>query len=232
MLAGHQAQGVELRRTLAWVAGLNLTYFGIEITAATWIRSVALMADSIDFLEDAAVNLLVLLAVGWSADRRRLIGFGLAALILVPGLAALGLVWAKLGAILAGGAVVPSPAVLTATGLGALAVNLTCALMLARVRTLGGALSRAAFLSARNDVAANIAIVAAGVLTAVSQSAWPDIVVGLGIAAMNAGAAFEVYAAAKGEQDAGPGGAAANQHGAATDQPVAAATARVRDTTG
>jgi Co/Zn/Cd efflux system component len=38
-------------------------------------------------------------------------------------------------------------------------VNLTCALMLARYRTHGGSLTRAAFLSARNDVLANVAII-------------------------------------------------------------------------
>jgi Co/Zn/Cd efflux system component len=89
---------------------------------------------------------------------------------------------------------------LTLTGLGALAVNLTCALILARVRHAGGSLSRAAFLSARNDVVANIAIIAAGALTLLWPSAWPDLVVGLGIFVLNLDAAREVYVAARGEQ--------------------------------
>lgn len=41
-------------------------------------------------------------------------------------------------------------------------MNLTCALMLARYRSHGGSLTRAAFLSARNDVLANAAIIGAG----------------------------------------------------------------------
>ena len=65
-----------------------------------------------------------------------------------------------------------------------------------RFRHHGGSLGLAAFLSARNDVLANAAIIAAGVATTATQSAWPDIFVGLGIAAMNAGAAAEVYRAA------------------------------------
>ena len=63
----------------------------------------------------------------------------------------------------------------------------------------GGSLSKAAFLSARNDALANIAIVAAGAATALAPSAWPDLVVGLGIAALNAGAAREVFSAARRE---------------------------------
>jgi Co/Zn/Cd efflux system component len=78
-------------------------------------------------------------------------------------------------------------------------VNLLCALMLARFRHHGGSLSRAAFLSARNDVLANIAIIAAAGVTAVFRSGWPDLVVGLGIALLNADAAREVWSAARRE---------------------------------
>ena len=47
-----------------------------------------------------------------------------------------------------------------------------------------GSLTRAAFLSARNDALANVAIVATGLITAfLWRSAWPDVVVGLAIAA-------------------------------------------------
>ena len=78
-------------------------------------------------------------------------------------------------------------------------MNLTCALMLARYRTHGGSLTRAAFLSARNDVLANAAIIGAGLVTAYTPSAWPDLIVGLGIFFINLDAAREVYAAARRE---------------------------------
>jgi Co/Zn/Cd efflux system component len=88
---------------------------------------------------------------------------------------------------------------LSLTGLGALAVNLTCALMLVRFRHHSGSLTKAAFLSARNDTLANAAIIGAGLVTAYTLSAWPDLIVGLGIAAMNADAAREVWQAAREE---------------------------------
>jgi Co/Zn/Cd efflux system component len=88
------------------------------------------------------------------------------------------------------------------TGLGALLVNFACAVLLVRVRHHGGSLGLAAFLSARNDVLANAAIILAGLATSATRSAWPDLIVGLGIAIMNAGAAGEVYKAAGKETDA------------------------------
>lgn len=63
-------------------------------------------------------------------------------------------------------------------------------------------MTRAAFLSARNDVLANVAVVAAGLLTAYTRSAWPDVVVGLGIALMNAGAGQGIYQLAREEHHA------------------------------
>ena len=60
-------------------------------------------------------------------------------------------------------------------------------------------MAKAAFLSARNDVFANVAIIIAGLITAYTYSAWPDLIVGLGIALMDASAAKEVYEAARDE---------------------------------
>lgn len=184
-----------LKRIVTWVAALNLSYFFIEFEVARFIGSVSLFADSIDFLEDASVNALILMALGWSARRRGAVGIMLALILLVPGLATVWTAWQKF--ILP---VAPSPLVLSVTGLGALAVNFSCALMLAHVRHVGGSLSRAAFLSARNDVLANIAIIAAGGITLLWISPWPDLLVGIGIFFMNLDAAREVYTTAQRER--------------------------------
>lgn len=185
-----------LRRTVAAVAALNFGYFFVEFAVAAAIASVALFADSIDFLEDATVNVLVLVALGWTAARRRVVGLILAGCLLVPGAAALYTAWEKLSA-----PTIPDPTMLTLAGFGALVVNALCAFLLSRVRHHGGSLSLAAFLSARNDVAANIAIIGAGLLTAALGSIWPDVIVGIGIALLNSGSAYDVYAAALGETD-------------------------------
>jgi Co/Zn/Cd efflux system component len=183
-----------LRRAVRLVALFNLAYFGVEFAVALAIGSVSLFADSVDFLEDASLNLLILLGLGWGARRRAKLGMVMAGILLVPGLATLWTAWGKLA-----DPVPPEPVALSLTGLGALAVNLACALVLARFRRHRGSLTRAAFLSARNDAYANVAIVAAGLLTAYTLSIWPDLIVGLGIFALNADAAREVWQEARRE---------------------------------
>jgi Co/Zn/Cd efflux system component len=191
-------QDQALRRIVMLVAALNCAYFGVEFAVGLAIGSVSLFADSVDFLEDASVNLLIAVGLGWSAARRARLGMVLALILLAPAMAGLWTAWQKLLTLAP-----PAPLPLTLTGLGALAVNLSCALMLARFRDHAGSLTRAAFLSARNDTIANIAIIAAGAVTAfLWHSAWPDLIVGVGIAIMNADAAREVWEAAHEEHQA------------------------------
>jgi Co/Zn/Cd efflux system component len=187
-----------VRRAVLAVAALNLGYFGIEFAVALAIGSVSLFADSVDFLEDASVNILIALALRWSPAKRAQLGKVLALILLAPAVAGLWTAGEKFFT-----PAVPAPLPLTVTGLGALIVNLGCALILARVRDHQGSLTRAAFLSARNDAYANIAIIAVGLVTAVVwRSVWPDLIVGVGIALMNADAAREVWEAAHEEHKA------------------------------
>lgn len=185
----------DLRHAVAMVALANMGYFFVEFAMARHIGSVSLFADSVDFLEDAAVNLLVFFALAWSARRRARVGMGLALLLLVPGIATAWTAWQKLAA-----PVAPEPLLLSVTGLGALAVNVSCALLLARFRNRSGSLTRAAFLSARNDALANVAVIAAAAVTLAWPSGWPDLIVGAAIGIMNADAAKKVWLAARREE--------------------------------
>lgn len=188
-----------LRRVVLIVAALNLTYFGIEFAVALTIGSVSLFADSVDFLEDAAVNLLIYAAIPWPVRRRAIAGSVLAFVILIPAVAT---IWTAIVKIL--DPVAPDPAALSITALGALAVNLACATILARHRHQAGSLTKAAWLSARNDALANLAIIAVGVLTIWFVTGWLDIVVGIAIGLLNADAARVVWKAARQEADAQP----------------------------
>jgi Co/Zn/Cd efflux system component len=190
-----------LRRTVRLVALLNLAYFGVEFAVALAIGSVSLFADSVDFLEDTSINFLIFAALGWDARKRARVGMLLAGILLIPGLATLWTAWQKFSH-----PVPPAPFALSLAGSGAFAANLACALMLMRHRTHSGSLTRAAFLSARNDVLADVAIVLAGLVTAyLWRSAWPDLIVGLGIMLVNADAAREVYQSARDEHRAATG---------------------------
>ncbi len=185
-----------LRLNVAAVALANLGYFFIEFAVAQRIGSVSLFADSIDFLEDAAINSLIFAALGlglrWRARAGRLLAFT----VLVPAVFLFWTAWQKFLH-----PIPPEPGALSLTALGALAVNFGCALALARYRRQGGSLSRGAFLSARNDVLANVAIIAAAAVTWRWPSAWPDLIVGLGIAALNVDAAREIWETADDESD-------------------------------
>lgn len=183
-------------KRVIWFAGLaNLGFFWVEVVVALSIGSVSLFADSIDFLEDACVNFLVLFALRLSLAMRAKVGMTLSGSILVPSIATLWMAWEKFSQ-----PVPPQALSLSLTGIGALVINLACAFLLAKHRDVSGSLSKAAFLSARNDVVANVAIIGAGLLTFATHSGWPDLVIGLGIAAMNLDAARAVWAAARDER--------------------------------
>ncbi|MFQ6484074.1 cation transporter [Brachybacterium epidermidis] len=183
-----------MRRLVAVVAGLNLIGCVVEGVIAWRIGSVALFADAADFLEDFLINTLVLVAAGWPLASRRKASYALAGLILLPAIAAL---WTAIHRILEGGT--PQPLVLGATGIGALIINLVCAMLLVRLRSGHGSLGRGAWLAARNDALANVLIIVAGAVMLMWASPIPDIVVGLVIAAVNAGAAVEVFREAREE---------------------------------
>ena len=72
-MSSETEHATQLRRAVLIVALLNLAYFGVEFAVATAIGSVSLFADSVDFLEDASINLLILVGLGWTASRRALL---------------------------------------------------------------------------------------------------------------------------------------------------------------
>ncbi|MEX2696519.1 cation transporter [Rhizobium mongolense] len=179
-----------VRSNVLIVALLNFGFFGVEFAVALSMSSVSLFADSVDFLEDALVIILIAFAIGWSMKARGRVGMGLAGLLMIPALALLWALWSKFNNLIP-----PDPSTLSLTGAVALIVNWSCAFLLGRFHS--GSLARAAFLFARSDAVANVAIVLTGLVTAyVWQSVWPDVIVGLAIAAMNIDAAREVWRAA------------------------------------
>ena len=181
---------MNLRKTVLVVATLNFIYFVIEFTFGRIYGSLALISDSIDFLEDASVNLLIAFAIGWSLKRRKQTSYALAMLLLAPGVA---FIWNAIHQIST--PEVPEGEGMSVVGLGALAVNVFCAFLIAKHRSEKSGLAMAAYYSARNDAVANILIIGAGLLTVRNPSIWPDLVVGILIFLMNADAAKEIIEA-------------------------------------
>ncbi len=177
-----------LRRVVLTVALLNLAYFFVEFAVALVAGSVSLLADSVDFLEDTSVNLLIFIALGWPLARRAVMGKTMAVIILGPAAVA---GWEAIQRFSDPEAPRVVPIVLAS--LGAIAVNGSSAWLLSRVRHHGGSLSRAAFLSARNDVLVNLAIIVMAVVTLWTSSGWPDLFLGCLIIGLAVRAAWEVW---------------------------------------
>ena len=175
-----------LRRVL-WIAFIaNLTMFGVEIVASYWGDSMALQADALDFLGDAANYAISLFVLGMALRVR-----AYAALFKALSMAAFGL-WVIGSAVhraLTGSE--PDPATMgTVAGL-ALAVNVGVAVMLFRFRS-GDSNLRSIWLCSRNDAIGNVAVmVAAGGVFALG-SRWPDLLVAIIIAGLNLWAAVQV----------------------------------------
>ena len=167
-------------------AALNFAMFLFEGGAGLMVGSAALLADAVDFIEDATIFSLAVVAIGWSARARGRAG-------LLQGFTMAGVGFAAIAAIvhrlMVGGA--PNGPSVGIVAFTALAVNVYCAYRLARF-TRGDSSMRAIWLSSRNDAILNvITILAAGVIV-FTRSAWPDIIVGGLIAAINLWAAGEV----------------------------------------
>jgi Co/Zn/Cd efflux system component len=172
------------RRALIIAAVLNFIMMFVEVGGALYANSIALMADAIDFLEDTVTYVLAIALIGLGHRPRAVFGAMTAFLMFVPGV---WIAWKTINQLLEG--LPPDPLPMGAIGLLALAVNVYCAFILLPHRK-GDSAHQGVWLSTRNDAIANIAIVIAAVITAFWTSVWPDVVVGLGIAALNLHAAF------------------------------------------
>ena len=131
--AADRRRARALRGTVLAVALLNGAYLVVEIILAVGIGSVALVADSVDFFEDFAVNLLIFVALGWTAARQAVIGKVMAGIIVLPAVAALVMAATKIG-----DPEPPAAGVLLGAAVGSLLVNIVCVVLLARVRVDGG----------------------------------------------------------------------------------------------
>ena len=174
------------RRVMWAVLAVNAAMFLIEAGAGLAAKSVALQADALDFLADAAtygITLLVLpMAIRWRAR---------AALVKGASMALFGL-WV-LGATAYNAFLPDAPDALVMGSVGVLALlaNLFCALLLFRFRG-GDSNKRSAWLCSRNDVLGNLAVIVAAGGVSATGTAWPDLAVALIMAALWVHAAVQI----------------------------------------
>ena len=166
-------------RDVLWtVLAINFGLFLVEVVAGLRAGSSALLGDSLDMLGDALVYAASLYVVGRSAQAQARVAVGkgllmgaLAASVFVDALARIA------------SQVPPSSAVVGGVGALALAGNAACFALLYRHRA-DNLNFRSTWLCSRNDLIANVAVLASAGLVAASASRWPDALVGIALAAL------------------------------------------------
>lgn len=179
------------RRVLLIVLAINAAMFLVELTAGILGRSTALLADSVDMLGDALVYGFSLYVVGRGGVWQARAALAKGALMAAFGLGVLVEVGLKLALGLA-----PRAGVMGGVGLLALAANASVLVLLWR-RRADDVNMRSAWICSRNDVLANAGVLAAAVGVAATGAAWPDITVGLLIAAIFMASAVHVVGEAR-----------------------------------
>ena len=170
-------------RSVPLLASLNLLFFCIEFCLGIEFRSVALFADSIGFLEAAALCFLNASGSRLSPSGREAFGRFVGTLLVAP---TCFIFWMAAANDQSDTAASAGP--LAVTGAVLLLVDLSGLFALAR---------RADELVAttsvlRRHAAASVSLVIAGALTWASDSMWPDALVGLYILFLNASAAQNI----------------------------------------
>lgn len=158
--------------TLKVVLAINAVMFVVELAAGVIARSTALMSDSLDNLGDAATYGLSLYAVQRGASAKAKVAIFKAVLIMAAGLFVLGHVLYRLA--------VPADPIFETMGaisVLALAANAVCLALLWKHRREDVNMS-SVWECSRNDIASNIAVMCAAVGVWLTQSRWPDILVG------------------------------------------------------
>ena len=193
--------GTRDQRSVLWIVlAINAGMFGIELAAGLWAQSTGLIADSLDMLADAAVYGIALAAVGGSAvsQRRSARSSGWLQLALAV------LVLLDVGRRLVQGSE-PVSAAMVAVGALALVANVTVVALIARHRG-GGVHLRASWIFSVNDTLANLGVIAAGLLVALTGSQLPDLIAGAAIALLVASGAWRILRMAGPRDTAGTGG--------------------------
>jgi Co/Zn/Cd efflux system component len=166
------------RRVLHAVLWINAAMFLAESIAGLTAHSTALLADSVDMLGDAIVYGFSLYVIG-----RGIVWQARAALMKGAIMAAFGIGVAVQVAVKLARGLTPGAEVMGAVGLVALAANCLCLFLLWRRR--GDDVNmRSVWLCSRNDVVGNIGVLFAALAVSVTGSPWPDIVIGLMVAAV------------------------------------------------
>jgi Co/Zn/Cd efflux system component len=169
-----EPENSEVQSKLLWsVLIINFGFFIIEMTTGLISKSMGLVADSLDMLADSFVYGLSLWAVGSTVLRKkkvaRLSGYFQLTLAL------LGIIEVIRRFI--GFEAMPDYRIMIGVSLMALIANAVCLYLLQKSKSKEAHM-KASMIFTSNDVIINAGVILAGVLVLLTQSKYPDLVVG------------------------------------------------------
>ncbi len=182
-------------RVLILLLAINGVMFVAEVVAGILGDSTALIADSLDMLADATVYAIGLYAVG-----RSLLVKAKAAHIsgIFQIMLGLGVLFDIVRRTVVGSE--PESMMMVSVGMVALVANTICLVLIYKHRQ-GEVHMRASWIFSKNDVIANLGVIAAGLLVAYTDSHWPDLIIGLLIATIVTRGGLHIIKDAKRERD-------------------------------
>lgn len=177
-------------RVLYSVLAINGVMFFVEFSAGWLAGSTALLADSLDMFGDATVYALTLYVLHRSTRLRNNAAIFKGVMMLLLGMLVIVEAVRKL---IEGD--LPDLGIMSTIGVAALIANAICFAMLYRRRSDDLNMS-STWLCSRNDLIANVSVIAAAGLVAITGSVWPDVLVGLCVAGLFIHSAIRVLSEA------------------------------------
>jgi Co/Zn/Cd efflux system component len=169
-----EKEGNDVQSKLLWtVLTINLGFFLIEITTGLISRSMGLVADSLDMLADASVYGLSLWAVGSTVSRKKSVARFSGIIQFV--LAGIGIIEVTRRFIVVDR--VPDFRTMIVVSILALIANSVCLYLLQRSRSKEAHM-KASMIFTSNDVIINGGVILAGILVLVTESKYPDLIIG------------------------------------------------------
>ena len=175
-IASAKVENLKESSVLKWLLAINAAMFVVEFFVGWLAQSTGLIADSLDMLADAAVYGVALYAVGRTAQMKLRAAHVSGWMQIMLALGALSEVLRRF---IFGSD--PVSMLMISFGFVALLANLACLFLISKNKH-NGAHMKASWIFSANDVIANLGIILAGILVAVTDSRYPDLIIGMIIA--------------------------------------------------
>lgn len=180
-------------RKLLWqVLSINFFFFGLELTMGFIANSMGLIADSLDMLADSIVYGLALFAVGGTIVRKKNIARSAGYFQLV--LAILGFIEVIKRFI--GLETIPAFQTMIIISILALIGNGLCLYLLQKSKS-AEAHMQASVIFTSNDVIVNLGVIVAGVFVYLTNSNYPDLIIGTLVFLIVGNGAFKILKLSK-----------------------------------